>query len=64
MGSTDIALIWATGKTWLRVPETIRIQVDGRFRPGVDAKDLALKLCRVMTISSATCAALEYHGLE
>jgi methanogen homoaconitase large subunit len=64
MGSTDIALIWATGRTWLRVPETIRVQVNGRFRPGVDAKDLALKLCREMTIAGATYAALEYHGLD
>ncbi len=46
MGSTDIALIWATGKTWLRVPETIRIAVTGRFQPWVDAKDLALKIGR------------------
>ena len=38
MGSTDIALIWATGKTWLRVPETIRINISGRFKPWVDAK--------------------------
>ena len=64
MGSTDIALIWATGKTWLRVPETIRVQVNGRFRPGVDAKDLALKLCREMGIAGATYASIEYHGLE
>jgi methanogen homoaconitase large subunit len=64
MGSTDMALIWATGRTWLRVPETIRVQVNGRFRPGVDAKDLALKLCREMTIAGATYAALEYHGLD
>ena len=64
MGSTDIALIWATGKTWLRVPETIRIDVTGRFNPGVNAKDLALKLERDLTISGATYAALEYHGLE
>lgn len=64
MGSTDIALIWATGKTWLRVPETIRVVVNGRFRPGVDAKDLALKLCREMTIAGATYASIEYHGLE
>ncbi|MEM7116647.1 MAG: 3-isopropylmalate dehydratase large subunit [Chloroflexota bacterium] len=64
MGSTDIALSWATGKTWLRVPETIRVQVNGRFRPGADAKDLALKLCRELGIGGATYAAIEYHGLE
>lgn len=64
MGSTDIALSWATGKTWMRVPETIRVNVIGRFRPGVDAKDLALKLCREMGIGGATYAAIEYHGLE
>ena len=64
MGSTDIALVWATGKTWLRVPETIRVQVNGRFRAGVDAKDLALKLCREMGIAGATYAAIEYHGLD
>ncbi|MDX1412827.1 MAG: 3-isopropylmalate dehydratase large subunit [Candidatus Promineifilaceae bacterium] len=64
MGSTDIALAWATGKTWLRVPESIRVQVEGRFQTGVDAKDLALKLCREMTISGATYAAIEYHGIE
>ena len=64
MGSTDIALAWATGKTWLRVPETLRVQVNGRFRPGVDAKDLALKLGRELTISGATYMAVEYHGLD
>lgn len=64
MGSTDIALVWATGKTWLRVPETIRINVSGRFQTGVDAKDLALKLCRELGIGGATYAAIEYHGLE
>lgn len=64
MGSTDIALIWATGRTWLRVPETIRVQVEGRFNPGVDAKDLALKICQVLTIAGANYAAVEYHGLD
>ena len=64
LGSTDIALIWGTGNTWLRVPETIQIQVQGRFQSGVDVKDLALKLCRDLTIAGATYAALEYHGLD
>lgn len=64
MGSTDIALVLATGRTWLRVPETIRVRVTGRFRPGVDAKDLALKIGRVLTLSGATYCAVEYHGLD
>jgi methanogen homoaconitase large subunit len=63
MGSTDIALVWATGKTWLRVPESVKVTCTGRFRPGVDAKDLALKLCRLLGIDGATYASVEYHGL-
>lgn len=64
MGSTDVALVWATGKTWLRVPETLCIISNGRFRPGVDAKDLALKLGRTLTIAGATYMTIEYHGLD
>ena len=64
MGSTDIALAMGTGKVWFRVPESIKVVVNGRFRPGVDAKDLALKLARVMGIGGATYASVEYHGLE
>ncbi len=64
LGSTDVALIWATGRTWLRVPETVRVDITGRFPPGVDAKDMALKLCRELTISGANYMAVEYHGLD
>jgi methanogen homoaconitase large subunit len=64
MGSTDVALIWATGRTWLRVPETIQVVVNGRFRPYVTPKDLALKICQILTISGANYAAVEYHGLD
>jgi methanogen homoaconitase large subunit len=64
MGSTDIALAMGTGKVWFRVPETIKVNGNGRFRPGVDAKDLALKLCRELGIGGATYATVEYHGLE
>jgi methanogen homoaconitase large subunit len=64
MGSTDIALVWGTGRNWLRVPETVRVQVHGRFAPFIDAKDLALKVCRLLSISGANYAAVEYHGLD
>ena len=64
MGSTDVAIVWATGKTWLRVPETIRVLVHGRFSNGASPKDLALKIGRMLTISGATYQAIEYHGLD
>ncbi len=64
MGSTDVALIWATGRTWMRVPETYQIIVNGRFPAGVDVKDLALKCCREINIDGANYMAVEYHGLD
>jgi methanogen homoaconitase large subunit len=64
MGSTDIALALATGKTWLRVPETIAVHARGRFGSGVSAKDLALRATRELRADGATYAALEWHGVE
>jgi methanogen homoaconitase large subunit len=64
MGTTDIALAAATGRTWFRVPETVLVRARGRFRPGVSAKDLALKAARVLRADGATYAAVEWHGVE
>lgn len=64
MGSTDVALIWATGKTWLRVPETIRVNFNGQLPAHVDVKDMALKIGRILSISGANYMAMEYHGID
>ena len=64
MGASDIALAWASGRTWLRVPETIRIRARGRFQPGVGAKDLALHVARTTGADGARYAAVEYLGLD
>ena len=64
MGTTDIALAAATGRTWLRVPETVLVRAEGSFRPGVSAKDLALRAARVLRADGATYAAVEWHGVE
>lgn len=64
MGTTDIALAVATGQTWLRVPETVRVQARGSFRPGVSAKDLALKVARELRADGATYQSVEWHGVE
>jgi len=64
MGSTDMALAVATGKTWLLVPETIRVLARGRFQPGVSAKDLGLRVARELRADGATYAAVEWHGVD
>jgi methanogen homoaconitase large subunit len=64
MGTTDVALILAAGRTWMRVPETVRVQANGRFRPGVSAKDLGLRAARMLRAEGATYASVEWHGVE
>ena len=64
MGASDIALAWASGRTWLRVPETVRTRARGRFQPGVSAKDLALHVARTIGADGARYAAVEYLGLD
>ena len=62
MGSTDVAVGMATGKTWLRVPETFRIEVEGALADGVEAKDVMLTLIGMLGADGATYKALEFGG--
>jgi methanogen homoaconitase large subunit len=64
MGTTDVALVLATGRTWMRVPETVLVRASGNFRPGVSAKDLALRAARIIRAEGATYAAVEWHGVD
>ncbi|VVE73998.1 3-isopropylmalate dehydratase [Pandoraea captiosa] len=63
-GATDIANSWVTGYVRCKVPQTLRIEIDGELAPGVTAKDVVLHLLRLDTIRSGGAIGLvfEYAG--
>ena len=62
IGATEMAAVWATGELWLRVPESIRIEVNGKFNPGVSPKDLILFLLGRLTSRGAAYKPIEFYG--
>lgn len=62
VGSTDLAAVLLTGKTWLKVPPTIKIELSGQLPVGTESKDLILHLIGQMGIAGATYCAMEICG--
>ncbi|MBW2207219.1 MAG: 3-isopropylmalate dehydratase large subunit, partial [Deltaproteobacteria bacterium] len=62
VGSTDIGVIMATGRTWLRVPPTIRVEYEGKLRKWVGGKDLILFTIGQLGVDGATYKTLEFAG--
>ncbi|MCY4146461.1 MAG: 3-isopropylmalate dehydratase large subunit [Chloroflexi bacterium] len=62
IGRSEVAALWATGQLWLRVPETLRINLAGSLRRGVTSKDLALALIGELGADGAAYMAVEFAG--
>jgi 3-isopropylmalate/(R)-2-methylmalate dehydratase large subunit len=62
VGATDMAGVLVTGETWIRVPETIRLEWNGKLKPGICAKDVNLALCAHLGLGGAEYRTVEYTG--
>jgi len=59
---TDVSAVMASGKIWLRVPETIRVELKGPLQAGVWAKDLTLFMLGKFGAEGLNYKAIEYVG--
>ena len=62
IGSTDMAAGMATGETWFKVPEAIRVHLTGKLQPWVSGKDVILHLIGLIGVDGALYQSLEYCG--
>ena len=62
IGRSEVAALWATGELWLRVPESIRIDLEGSLPQGVTAKDFALRIIGDWGADGGLYASVEFGG--
>ncbi|MHA1784605.1 MAG: 3-isopropylmalate dehydratase large subunit [Candidatus Helarchaeota archaeon] len=62
IGSTDCAILFAEGKLWFKVPESIKFNITGNIPPYIFGKDIILKLITEIGVDGATYKAIEFSG--
>ena len=62
IGYTEMASILGTGTMWIKVPETIKVVIDGELPANVMSKDVILRLIGDLGADGATYRALEFTG--
>lgn len=59
---TESAGLWKTGETWFLVPESIRVNLSGKLKKGVYAKDISLWIIGMIGADGANYMSMEFHG--
>jgi len=62
IGSTDMAVVLATGELWFKVPATMRFEINGRIPEYVMGKDIILRIIGDIGVEGATYKTMEYTG--
>lgn len=62
IGSSDLAAVMISGEIWLKVPETLKVTLEGALPVGVYPKDVVLALLRELGADGASYKTLEFHG--
>ena len=62
IGYTEVTSVWLTGKLWMKIPDTYRIQLNGTFGNGVYSKDLMLYLIGTLGADGCTYKSVEFYG--
>lgn len=62
IGRTEMASVWALGRLWLMVPESLKLVVHGKLPEGVYSKDLALRIIGDLSAEGGRYMSVEWHG--
>ncbi|WMT51566.1 MAG: 3-isopropylmalate dehydratase large subunit [Ferroplasma sp.] len=62
IGSTEAGVIFATGKMWFKIPETIKINLKGKPSKGVEGKDIILYILSIIKNGGAAYKCMEFSG--
>ena len=64
MGDQDMAAVWAKGKAWFKVPESVKITLKGKRPANISAKDIILNLLNIFGANKLLGKAVEIYGEE
>ncbi len=62
VGFSELTAAWVTGKLWMKVPESLKVVIEGPLARGASSKDVMLKLIGDLSADGATYCSVEFHG--